>query len=83
MVKNADDLATSITIIDVLMRIKQSVIGITTGFVTKYFNKSCFIMINLCEMLDYIDFENEIIVAEQSVNKLPTHMQGEDLFSID
>lgn len=36
------------------------------------------------EELDSTDLENEIIVAEQLVNRLPTNMQSEDdFFSID
>jgi len=45
--------------------------------------KSGFILKNLPVDLDNTDLENEIIVGEQLVNMLPTHMQGEEFFLVD
>lgn len=62
------------------MWIKQSVKQIIGSCVTKCFKKSGFILENLPVDLDNTDLENEIIVGEQLVNMLPTHMQGEEFF---
>lgn len=83
VVKDADELAKSITVLDALMWIKQSVKQITGSCVTKCFKKSGFILENLPVDLDNTDLENEIIVGEQLVNILPTHMQGEEFFLVD
>ncbi|KAL4153096.1 hypothetical protein QTP88_000929 [Uroleucon formosanum] len=83
VVKDADELAKSITVLDALMWIKQSVKQITGSCVTKRFKKSGFILENLPVDLDNTDLENEIIVGEQLVNMLPTHMQGEEFFLVD
>ncbi|CAI6352429.1 unnamed protein product [Macrosiphum euphorbiae] len=83
VVKDADELPKSITVLDALMWIKQSVKKITGSCVTKCFKKSGFILENLPVDLDNTDLENEIIVGEQLVNMLPTHMQGEDFFLVD
>lgn len=83
VVKDADELAKSITVLDALMWIKQSVKQITGSCVIKCFKKSGFILENLHVDLDNTDLENEIIVGEQLVNMLPTHMQGEEFFLVD
>jgi hypothetical protein len=83
VVKDADELAKSITVLDALMWIKQSVKQITGSYVTKCFKKSGFILENLSVDLDNTDLENEIIVGEQLVNMVPTHMQGEEFFLVD
>jgi len=83
VVKDADELAKIITVLDALMWIKQSVKQITGSCVTKCFKKSGFILENLPVDLDNLNLENEIIVGEQLVNMLPTHMQGEEFFLVD
>ena len=83
VVKDANELAKSITVLDAQMWIKQSVKQIIGSCVTKCFKKSGFILEILPVDLDNTDLENEIIVGEQLVNMLPTHMQGEDFFLVD